>query len=84
MGDAADWLRNAVDQGVATSATPTVGSIVVYHRGGTYNAVDGHVALVVAMTPDTYTVAEMNYAAFGKVDERVIRWPDAEVVGFIP
>jgi len=47
-GNAADWLENAAAQGWPTASEPTVGAIVVYRRGGTYDAEAGHVALVVA------------------------------------
>jgi hypothetical protein len=82
-GNARDWLANAGVQGVAISATPTVGAIVAYRPGGLYSAF-GHVAVVVAVTATTYTVSEMNAPDWGRVDARTIGWPDAAVEAFIP
>ena len=84
MGDAADWLSRAAHQGWPISYEPTPGAIVVYHRGGTYDAYAGHVALVTAVTEDNYTVVEMNFVAWGQEDYRSLPWPDAQVQGFIP
>ena len=82
-GNAADWLANAQAQGVETNATPSVGAIAVYHPGGYYSPY-GHVALVVAVGPVSYTVSEMNAPGWGHVDTRVIASPDPQVEGFIP
>jgi len=82
-GDAADWLSNAAAEGMPTGSTPSVGAIVVYKRGWPYDAADGHVALVIAVTAQTYGVAEMNYLALGQIDVRTIPWPDSHVQGFI-
>jgi surface antigen len=83
-GNAGDWLVNASAAGMPISAEPSLGAIVVYWPGGRYSAF-GHVALVTAVTPSTYTVSEMNAAAgWGQVSTRVIRRPDADVQGFIP
>jgi surface antigen len=82
-GNAADWLDNARAQGRPTTTIPTVGSIVVYRRGKPYDSANGHVALVVAATLDSYSVTEMNYIGLGRVDVRTIAWPDPDVQGFI-
>jgi surface antigen len=83
-GNAGDWLVNASAVGMPISAEPSLGAIVVYWPGGRYSPL-GHVAVVTAVSPSTYTVSEMNAAAgWGRVNTRVIRWPDAEVQGFIP
>jgi surface antigen len=83
-GNARDWLVNASALGVPTSDEPSLGAVVVYWPGGKYSPL-GHVALVVAVAPSMYTVSEMNAAAgWGRVDTRVIRWPDPDVQGFIP
>jgi hypothetical protein len=83
-GNAGDWLVNASALGVPTSNEPSLGAIVVYWPGGRYSPL-GHVAIVVGVTPSMYTVSEMNAAAgWGRVNTRVIRWPDADVQGFIP
>ena len=81
-GNAADWLANARAQGVATSDVPSTGAIAVFEPGGAYSAL-GHVAVVVAVTPDSYTVSEMNAPVWGEVATRVIAWPDPHVRGFI-
>lgn len=82
-GNARDWLAEARAQGVVTSATPTVGAIAVYRPGGT-NSWLGHVAIVIAVTPTSYTVSEMNAPFWGRVTTRRIAWPDQQLGGFIP
>ena len=83
-GNAEDWLTNASALGMPTSARPSIGAIVVYRPGGRYSRL-GHVALVVTVMPDAYTVSEMNAAAgWGRVSTRTIGWPDPDVQGFIP
>ena len=82
-GDAWEWLANADAQGKPTTSMPLPGEIVVYRRGGPYDPLDGHVALVVAITPTSYTVSEANYYGLGVIDTRSIAWPDPHVAGFI-
>ena len=82
-GNAGDWLVNAQAQGVATTDYPSVGAIAVYRRGGDYSSY-GHVAIVVAVKPRSYTVSEMNAPRWGEVSTRVVPWPDPQVQGFIP
>ena len=82
-GHAGDWLVNARAQGVPTSSSPSVGAIVVYRRGGDYSSY-GHVAIVIEVAASSYTVSEMNAVGWGRVSTRTIRWPDAQVQGFIP
>ena len=43
----------------------------------------GHVGIVIAVAPSSYTVAEMNYRGEGVVDQRIVAWPDPDVEGFI-
>src|SRR5438067_11113668 len=74
-GNAGDWLVNAQAQGVATSDYPSVGAIAVFRPGGDYSSY-GHVAIVVAVKPHTYTVSEMNAPRRGEVSTRVVPWPD--------
>ena len=81
-GNGGDWLLNAAAKGYATSATPQYKSIVVYPAGRGYSQY-GHVAVVVAVTPTSYTVSEMNYKGLGIVDQRTVAWPDPVVEGFI-
>ena len=82
-GNAGDWLANAARGGVVTADAPSVGAVVVYRAGGAYSEL-GHVAIVTAVSPDTYTVSEMHAPTLGVVSTRVIRWPDPAVLGFIP
>ena len=82
-GDARDWLLNAQAQGVRTARFPSVGAVVVYRPGGLYSEY-GHVAIVVAVGPGSYTVSEMNAPRWGEVSTRVLVWPDQSVQGFIP
>jgi hypothetical protein len=83
-GDASEWVANAAAQGVAATSTPSVGSIAVWPAGAGYDARHGHVAVVTAATPTSYTVSEMNYVGEGVVDARTIPWPDPRVLGFVP
>jgi surface antigen len=82
-GNAGDWLANAAAQDVEISTTPTVGAIAVYPPQPGYSSY-GHVAVVVAVTAASYSVSEMNYLGWGRVDQRTIAWPDSKVAGFIP
>lgn len=82
-GNAADWLVNARAQGVATANAPSIGAIAVFTPGGAYSEL-GHVAVVIAVRPTSYTVSEMNAVGHGKLSTRVITWPDPAVQGFIP
>ena len=83
-GNADEWLGNAQAQGVTTSEVPSVGAIAVYSAGGGYHPLYGHVAIVVALTPTTYSVSEMNAIGWGEVSTRTIAWPDPHIEGFIP
>lgn len=83
-GNAAAWLSNARALGVPTSDEPSVGAVAVYRPGGAYS-VYGHVAIVIAVAPGSYTVSEMNAAGgWGRVSTREAAWPDPQVEGFIP
>ena len=82
-GNAGDWLSNAKEQGVPTTEVPSIGAIVVYRPGGLYSLY-GHVAIVIAVDPGSYTVSEMNAIGWGRVSTREIPWPDPHVQGFIP
>lgn len=82
-GDARQWLANAAAEGKPTASMPVPGEIVVYRRGGPYDPRYGHVAMVVAVTPTSYTVSEANYYGLGVIDMRSIPWPDPHVAGFI-
>ena len=82
-GNAGDWLANAQAQGVPTTDAPSVGAIVVYKPGGPYSDL-GHVAIVIAEWPGDYSISEMYFIGFGRVNTRLIPWPDPHVEGFIP
>ncbi len=82
-GNAGDWLSNASAQGVRTDVLPTVGAIVVYRPGDGYSGF-GHVAVVIAVAPQSYAVSEMNFIGWGQVNTRTAGWPDPHVEGFIP
>ena len=83
-GNAGDWLANAAHQGYATQPAPTPGAIAVYRPSPEYDPAYGHVAVVVAVSGGSYTVSEMNFTGWGRVDTRSIAWPDPHVEGFIP
>lgn len=85
-GNAYQWIDSAHRFGIETTNVPSVGAIVVYKRGNGYDADYGHVAIVTAVSGNTYTVSEMNYdeKGDGKVTTRTIEWPDSHVEGFIP
>ena len=77
-GDAWQWYADAAAAGFATqppSARPTIGWIAVYARGHGSNGDAGHVAVVVATSATTYTVAESNVLGLGVVDERTLPLP---------
>ena len=83
-GNAGDWLAKAQAQGVPTNSTPSVGAIAVYRPGGGYSDLHGHVAVVIAVGPGTYTVSDMNFTGWGQVSTRTVGWPDPHIEGFIP
>jgi hypothetical protein len=84
-GDAYQWATLATRAGAPVAHAPTVGAVAVYARGSGYDARYGHVAIVVAIGTNTYTVTEMNVLrpGSGAVDERTIPWPDPRVEAFI-
>ena len=84
-GNAYQWLAAAQRVGVHTTSTQTLGAIVVFAQGNGYDALYGHVAIVVGVGDTAYTVSEMNMflPGSGTVDERTIGWPDSHVEGFI-
>lgn len=68
------FMDIAQANGVPTSQTPSVGSMVAWKETpGLYGSV-GHVAIVVAVNQNkkTYVVSEMNYAAPWSIDYRVV------------
>ena len=79
-GDAGYWYQNAAAQGYAVGPTPKVGSIMV-----TWESWAGHVAYVESVNADgSFTVSEMNYAGWGRVDYRTIKsTAGLDLLGFI-
>ena len=82
-GNAGDWILNAEAAGTPTASQPSVGAIAVYGPSSGYSEF-GHVAVVTAVSARDYTVSEMNYLGWGRVDTRTIAWPDPRALGFIP
>ena len=81
LGNAGDWLANARRQGLQTSSTPSVGSVVVYAPGSDYSQF-GHVAYVTGVHPGgSFDVTEMNFRGLNVVDTRTSNL--ADVLGFI-
>ena len=82
-GNAWNWLGSAHAAGLPIGYTPKVGAIAVYQPGveGAWSA--GHVAHVIAVSPDGvhFTVDEMHFPFVGVVDHRVSH--TAPGVGFI-
>jgi surface antigen len=78
-GNAGAWLFNAKVDGYATGRTPRVGSIMVT----TENRYYGHVAFVQKVMGTSFTVSEMNYVGFAKIDYRTLLVSDPAIKGFI-
>ena len=80
-GDAGFWYQNAAAAGYPVGSKPKVGAIMV-----TWESYLGHVAYVEAVNADgSWTVSEMNWVAFGVIDERTIKPGQlgSALVGFI-
>ena len=78
-GNAKSWLANAQAYGAVVSQEPSVGSIVVTTDNRRY----GHVAFVESVSEDGFTVSEMNYQKFGRVNTRFIPNGSRIIRGFI-
>ena len=92
-GDAWQWIATAHAAGARTNpagTAPEIGWIAVYQRGHGSDPVAGHVAVVVAVSANTYTIAEANFTGLGGVDTRTLPWPqtsanwDPLLEGWIP
>lgn len=72
LGNAGDWITNAPKQGLQTSSTPQIGSVIVWrpNQGGATGA--GHVAVVTGFQPGNGLpiVSEMNWKGLGIQDTR--------------
>ncbi len=71
-GNARYWAGNAAYNGWTVTATARVGSIAVFPPYTNGAGAVGHVAWVVAVNRTSITVTEMNYAAWDRVDTRVL------------
>jgi surface antigen len=71
-GNARYWAGNAAYNGWTVTATARVGSIAVFPPFTNGAGAVGHVAWVVAVNGTSITVTEMNYAAWDRVDTRVL------------
>jgi|GEM_PF-430218 len=78
-GNAKNWLANAKAYGAVVSKEPAAGAIVVTTDSRRY----GHVALVESVDENGFTVSEMNYEHFGRVDTRWIPNNYSKIRGFI-
>ncbi|MCX6797507.1 MAG: LysM peptidoglycan-binding domain-containing protein [Candidatus Doudnabacteria bacterium] len=78
-GNAKNWLANAKAYGAVITNYAVPGSIVVT----TDNRRWGHVAYVESVNDDGFTVSEMNYQKFGRVNTRFIPHGSKIIRGFI-
>ncbi len=78
-GNAKNWLANAKAYGAIITNKATPGAIVVT----TDNRRWGHVAYVESVDEDGFTVSEMNYEKFGRVNTRWIPNNSKIIRGFI-
>jgi len=78
-GNANLWIKNAKAFGYNTGSQAVQGSIVVTNDSRRY----GHVALVTSVSDAGFTVSEMNYEKFGKVNTRFIPKASNSIKGFI-
>lgn len=78
------WLGNAIQWWAAAQPyypegqTPKVGAIMVSDESAY-----GHVAIVIGVSGNTFTVSEMNYDAWDQVDQRTITMGSIPLEGFI-
>jgi N-acetylmuramoyl-L-alanine amidase len=82
-GNAYQWWYNAQQFGFAEGQLPMVGAIMV--QGISWTSPVGHVAYVESVNADgSFTVSEMNYAGWGRVDYRTIKsTAGLDLLGFI-
>jgi surface antigen len=78
LGNANEWWGNARSSGFTEGSTPRAGAILVENF-----APLGHVAYVESAGAGSFTVSEMNYSGWDRVDSRVIANGAREIVGFI-
>jgi surface antigen len=71
-GNAYQWWYNAQQFGFAEGQVPMAGAIMV--EGISWSSPVGHVSYVESVNADgSFTVSEMNYAGWGRVDYRTIK-----------
>lgn len=58
-----DWAREAKQHGVPVNKVPAVGSVAQWNHGAGGMSSSGHVAYVIAVTPNSITIAEDNYSS---------------------
>jgi len=82
-GNAWQWWYNAQQFGFAEGQVPMVGAIMV--QGISWASPVGHVAYVESVNGDgSFTVSEMNYGGWGRVDYRTIKsTAGLDLLGFI-
>lgn len=82
-GDAWQWWYNARQFGFAEGQIPEAGAIMV--QGISWSSPVGHVAYVESVNADgSFTVSEMNYVGWGRVDYRTIKsTAGLDILGFI-
>jgi surface antigen len=82
-GNAWQWWYNAQQFGYAEGQVPMVGAIMV--QGISWTSPVGHVAYVESVNADgSFTVSEMNYGGWGRVDYRTIKsTAGLDLLGFI-
>ena len=76
-GNANTWLQNALDAGFLTGDVPRVNAIMVEN-----SKPFGHVAYVLEVEEDSFTIIEQNVMGFGVISKRVLPI-DYEVSSFI-
>ena len=82
-GNAWQWWYNAQQFGFAEGQVPMVGAIMV--QGISWSSPVGHVSYVESVNADgSFTVSEMNYGGWGRVDYRTIKsTAGLDLLGFI-
>ncbi|MBV8085710.1 MAG: LysM peptidoglycan-binding domain-containing protein [Chloroflexi bacterium] len=70
VGNAAAWAYSARAAGLATGVVPRVGAVVVYQPGAQGAGWVGHVAYVTSVSGNSFTISEMNFNGWGRVDTR--------------
>jgi surface antigen len=78
-GDAKHWIAGAKRVGATVNMNPTVGSILVTNENSRY----GHVAVIVAVDGNSFTIKEWNYAGRYKETTRNFTLGDSRIKGII-